>query len=260
MIGIDKYAYNSKLSRVKASEKFFFSIIPLLICLIANSKIVSAVTLVAMGFATISMGGFCTKRYLKFLLIPSSFLVIGVITIIINKLEPASAGKLFYFEIFNSIYGITTKSLNLGITLYLKSLASISCLYFFSLNTPMNSIFNFLRKLKLPILIIELMELIYRFIFIVWEQASKIHIAQSSRLGYNGFKRSIKSLAELVSMVFIKSMNRVERIDIALESRGFDGNFIFLIEEEKESKEVKYFGGLLIIALIAIIVIERVIK
>lgn len=260
MIGIDKYAYNSNIARVKTSDKMFFAIIPLIICLIANDKVISIVTLIFMAFGTIILGGFSFKKYFTFLLVPSGFLIIAVLTIIVNRFDNNTAGELFYFKLFGNTFGITEKSLNTGLTLYLKALATVSCLYFISLNTPMNSIINFLKKIRIPMIIIELMELIYRFIFIIWEQAGRIHTAQNSRLGYLGFKRSLKSLGQLLSMVFIKSMNRVERIDIALESRGFNGNFEFLIEEEVSSKKIKCLSVLLILILIVIIVIERVIQ
>ena len=260
MIAIDKYAYHSKLSHIKAADKFFLTALPLCICLFASSNVVSVVTLITMCFATLVLGGFSGIQYIKILFIPSNFLAIGVITIIVNKLRPDSLDTLLSLRIFGDFYGITVQSFKTGITLYFKSLAAVSCLYFFSLNTPMNSTFNYLRRLHLPIILIELMELIYRFIFIVGNEAYKIHIAQSARLGYSKFTTSLKSLAELVSTVFIKSLSRVERANLALESRGFDGNFNYLIEEEEDSKILKVIGVLMSVVLLVIAMIERLIR
>ncbi|MCX7615567.1 MAG: cobalt ECF transporter T component CbiQ, partial [Clostridiales bacterium] len=254
----DKLAYSSKLSNIRAAEKIFFAAVPLLICLFANSILVSVITISAMFLANIIMGGIYPKQYIKLLLLPFGFLIIGVITIIVNKIEPGSPDKLLYFHLFGGMYGITMRSLIMGIGLFLKAFAAVSCMYFISLNTPMNSIFNYFRRLKLPSLFIELMELIYRFIFVVWNEAGKIRCAQNSRLGYVNFESGLKSTAGLISMVFVKSMNRVEKTNLAYESRGFDGEFKYLIEEEMGSKTVLFLGAILSSVLLAISIFERI--
>ena len=104
-----------------------------------------------------------------------------------------------------------------------KSLGAISAMYFLALNTPMTDVTLGLRRLKVPGLMIELMDLIYRFIFVLWETAANIRTAQDSRLGYTGFRRSIASLGGLSSMVFLRAWNKADAIYSALESRGYTG-------------------------------------
>ncbi len=260
MIEIDKYAYNSRLSNIKAAEKVFFAALPGIICLFGNSNTVCVITLISMCVVSVVGGGYSIIRLIKILLIPSGFLIIGVLTVVVTRVEPALAEDNLYLHIFSSSYGITEQSLSSGIALFLRALAMVSCLYFLSLNTPMNSILNYFRRLKLPGIIIELTELIYRFIFVVWNESVKIRIAQKSRLGYKDFKTSLKSMAELVAIVFIRAMKHVENANIALESRGFDGNFSFLVEEEKQSMMIRCVGLMLSAVLFAIAVMERVMK
>ena len=52
----------------------------------------------------------------------------------------------------------------------------------------MTDILEVLRKMRLPALLIELMMLIYRFIFLLLETASAIMTAQESRLGKPGLQ------------------------------------------------------------------------
>lgn len=256
MIGIDKIAYNSKLSNTSVSQKVVFCLVPLIICLVSNSIIICIITIFSMAFFNIFVGGIKFKNYLKFLLIPFGFVVISIITIVFNKLSPFEQNKIFSLSFFNNSYGITENSLLIGIKLFLKSIASVSCLFLLSLNTPMNNLFNFFRKLRLPKLFVDIMELIYRFIFILFFEAKSIFIAQLARLGYKNFKSSIVSLANLVSLIFLSSLNRADNINISLESRCYDGHFGYLAEQEVFSKSVAIFGFILSSVLLTLLILK----
>lgn len=257
-MGLDKYAYGSKLAGVKTGNKIAFASALLIICMTFSSNLISVLTILIMSAATVLWGGLRPGMYVKLLLIPAAFLVTGIMTVIINQFglhdEP-----LFAIKVFGNFYGVSISSLCNGVTIFLKSLGAITCLYFFSLNTPMNSVLSLVRK-RFPGIIVELMELIYRFIFVIWEEAIKIHIAQASRLGYKGFRNSIESFAELVTTVFIRAFRRVERVNISLESRGFEGNFEFLSEEEISSGPMKATTITSCILLLAAGITERLMK
>lgn len=255
-MGIDKYAYHSKIAHVKAELKLASAMCLIVICLVFSTNVISSAIILLTSLSTLLLGGFSLKTYLKLLLIPIAFLVTGVITIVINKLDGSST-ILLAVHIFGGLYGVSVASLHTGLTLFLKSFAAVCCLYFFSLNTPMNSFLSWLRK-KFPGMLVELMELIYRFIFIIWEEAGKIHIAQTSRLGYDGFKNSLDSLGELVTTVFIRAFRRAERITVSLESRGFEGNFDFLVEEEDGNPIIIVGTAIASAALITVGLLERI--
>ena len=85
-----------------------------------------------------------------------------------------------------------------------------------------------LERLHVPHLMVELMELIYRFIFVLTETASRIRLAQESRLGYQGLRRSLSSLGTLASMVFLRAWRKADRVYTALESRGYSGSLVTL--------------------------------
>lgn len=258
MSGIDKYAYQSKLAGVKASVKLVFAVCMMLICIAFSSNVISIMTIALMSAATLFLGGCRPKTYYSLLIVPFTFLVTGVITIIINRL-PSTEGAICWFGFLGGIYGISVNSLYAGINLFLKSMGAVCCLYFFSLNTPMNSFLSLLRK-KVPGIFVELMELIYRFIFIIWDESRRIYTAQESRLGYRGFSNSMKSLGELVTTVFIRALRRVDRVNVALESRGFDGNFDFLLEEERSSSLITVLTLISSLAFITIGIFERLAK
>ena len=103
-------------------------------------------------------------------------------------------------------------------------------MYFLSLNSPVTELTMALEKLHVPKLLVELMELIDRFIFVLAETASNIRTAQDSRLGYQDFRRSVSSLGMRSSMVFLRAWRKPERSYTALESRGYTGSLTTLTD------------------------------
>ncbi len=259
MIGIDKIAYTSKIAKIDPFQKFLFSIIPLLLCICLNSITLSILTIFIMGYASFKLGGISYKTFSALLLIPLAFLIFGSFTVMINQF-PKDYNVLFGIKVGNYMYGVSSGSFLNGLNIIFKALAAVSCMYFFSLNTNMNSFFIMLRKTKLPILFIEIMELMYRFIFIIFEEGQRIYIAQNSRLGYVGFKNKLKSTADLVSTVFISAFKKVDRINSALESRGFNGSLDSLEESYEKDKKFNIYTILVCTLLIVAYILERIVK
>lgn len=256
MIQIDNYAYKSKLLNTDPRGKLIFSITILSICLMMNSAIVGILTIFIMGLVNIKVSGISTKKYLKLLSIPLIFLIFGTITVIIGRYD-ISHEILFGVKLGNYQYGTDKNSLFKGITLITKALGAVSSMYFLSLNTPMIELFEFLRGTKLPNLLVTLMELIYRFIFIIWEEASNMRIAQASRLGDANFKTAVKSTGEMIGMLFIRAYKRADRVFMSLESRGYNGEVRFFREEYKSDKRLYFVTAIVSVILVLIGLAER---
>lgn len=228
MISIDKLAYISELRKTNPMEKFIFSILTMIVCIVLNNIVVSIITLLLMASITIFKGKIPAKTYGKLILLPMVFLIIGIINIAVNLIQ-SNKDALFSFNMFNLRLGITEDSLLSALRIFFKALASVSCLYFLTLTTPVFEVLSVLRKLKVPKLFVELMSLIYRFIFVLLDTANMILISQSSRLGYSTIKISYNSLGQLITSLFISSYKRSQDIYTAMESRGYNGE-INLIE------------------------------
>lgn len=256
-MGIDKYAYNSRLAATRTFDKLIFSLLPLFVCLFSNSNIVSLTVLSVMGVSTIYWSGLSVRKYLKLLTLPLTFLILGTLTIIIQAIDATDISVIHTAPIFGKTYGITKQSLEGGMELILKSIAAVSCLYFFSLNTTMNSFFNSLRKSKLPSVLIELMELIYRFIFVIGSEANRIYTAQASRLGYRSFLVGLKSLGVLAAALFVKALGRTERLNYALEARNFRGSYEYLIIKDEKCIAFSIGGILFAVFLICLKLAEQ---
>ena len=105
----------------------------------------------------------------------------------------------------------------------LTAMASISCLYVLSLNTPMTEILDVLKKLHVPAVLIELMLLTYRFIFILLEEARAVLTAQKARLGNRDVKTAVRSFGQMASVLFVRALKRSDALYHAMEARCYDG-------------------------------------
>lgn len=255
MIVIDKLCYNSRLRHVNVGEKFFFSMTTLLICVVSRSLLIACIVLLTTGILSVKKGGIPFFRYRRLLFLPLSFLLLSTFTIILN----VSKAPLDAFAIPLGNYYITGSyaSLYFALQLMLTALAAVSCLYFLSLSTPMTDILQLLRWLRCPALIVELMLLIYRFIFVLLDIATAITTSQHSRLGNKDFKTSLHSFGTLGSTLFIRAMKKANALFDSMESRCYDGVLQVLEERNPSKKNEMMWIVIFELCLIAIYVIER---
>lgn len=222
MIGTEKYAYSSKLRNTDPITKILITVGIMFLCIILNNIYVSLVTLVSMSVINIKMGGHDVKDLWKMFRIPMGFIFLGVVTIIVGKYAPDTE-LIAGVSIGGSLYGISSAGLIQALNIFTKAMGVIGSVYFLVMNTPMTDINLALGRMHVPTLFVELMELVYRFIFILTETAENIKVAQNSRLGYIDIRTSYKSTGDLVSRLFISSYKKADHIYNALESRGYDG-------------------------------------
>jgi cobalt/nickel transport system permease protein len=230
MIYIDKYAYFNNMKNIHPLEKFIFAISTLIIVLSANSIIISISVFLLVSLIILFKASIPFKFYIKILTIPVSFLLIGVLTIALNLISNQS-GIIFAFNFFNLKFGMTSASFHSAVFLFFKTLGSVTCLYFLTLTVPVVELINIMKSLKIPKLFLELMVLIYRFIFVLFDTFDKIHTSQVSRLGNINIRTRFKSMGKLIASLFVISLKKSDDIYNALESRCYNGEFNFLMKE-----------------------------
>ena len=251
MFSIDSYAYSNKLRKFHPAEKCAFAMITLIICLVASSVPTSLSVFALMSVVVVGYAGIPARVFAGFMSVPISFLLVGVLTIAVTVTKEPLA-FLFSVSMWGFNIGVTKVGSAAAVPLLFKSLGAVSCLYFLSLTTPMIDIVYVLKKMKVPALFIELMTLIYRFIFVLAETAEKIYTSQSSRLGYSGVKVAFSSLGELASMLFIKSFHRSQLLFQALSSRCYTGGLNVLDAEYRFSVRNLFFIVVLDAGLVAL--------
>ena len=227
-MGTDRYAYLSRLRDVDPAPKIVLSFAILLGAVVLPSAAAGLFTLLSAFLLNVFSGGQKPRVVGHFLKIPLVFLLIGALTIVLRPLPQEAQAIWSGMLLGRWRWGITAEQLRLGLTVFCRAMGAVSAMYFLSLNTPMTDLTMALERLHVPKLFVELMELIYRFIFLLAGEAGRIKVAQESRLGYRGFRRSMHSMGELLSTVFVRSLHRGNRVFSALESRGYTGSLTTL--------------------------------
>lgn len=237
MILIDKLAYSSAIRYKSPFLKSSFSVGTLLICVGARSFVISAVVLAVMGCLTVFYSRTSVFHYIKLMTVPLVFLALGTVAVAVNLSDVPM--DLLNIAVGNKYLVVSQNSLLYAVRLIAVSLASVSCLYFLILTTPMLELLYVLKKLKCPSLIIEIMMLTYRYIFVLLDMASSIMTAQNCRLGNVSAKSAIIGMGNMLSVVLIRALNKAGQLFDAMESRCYDGEIKVLYESQTSStKEI----------------------
>jgi len=236
MLLIDKYAYLNKLAFVHPLEKMIFSLGLLLFTLIMRDEPLSLITFFVMSAFIIFGAKIPLKYYAKLLLLPGFFLLTSLASILISitpatNVLPAHIGVVTYM---NWTIFIGRASVASAQQLFFIVLGSISCLYFLILTTSVQGICYVLRKWHLPTLLVELVELTYRFIFMFLESMQKIQLAQQARLGYHSPMQWLRSISMLIAALFVEMFQRSRELNNAMQARG--GEIVYWQEVGSYSK------------------------
>ncbi|BCZ47403.1 cobalt ECF transporter T component CbiQ [Clostridium gelidum] len=236
-ISIDFYAYASKIRHWNATFKVSLSVLTLILCIVLDNPHVSVAVIIAMAYLTVMKGEFSVMEYLSILAIPIVFILLGTFTIAIDfSRKPMGQYNLYlgFCYVFTSHAKLKTV-----VFLILKVFAAISALQMMTLSTPSSEIIYVLRKAHVPKLIVELMSLIYRYIFILMDVYAKMKNSAESRLGYCDFKTSCYTFGGIASNMLVISLKKANAYYDAMEARCYDGDLIFLEEDKNvETKQI----------------------
>ncbi len=111
----------------------------------------------------------------------------------------------------------------LGFLIMLRILAAVSLAMLLSFSTPMGDILATLRLLKAPGLILDLADMIYRYVFLIEETAVTMRKAQRARGGEGlSWRRQARDMGIVAGNLLIKAFDRSLRIYKAMLARGYD--------------------------------------
>ncbi|MEA4813051.1 MAG: cobalt ECF transporter T component CbiQ [Anaerolineaceae bacterium] len=225
---IDRFAYANAISRLNPAYKAGFSFALLILCLVVNSLPFSAGVLILCLLATLGWAKLPLRPVLKLISIETAFLVSGVLGVAISasKLETPGAVRVAGLWLL-----LTPASITLALKIFLRALACAAALNFFAMTTPLTDLIALGKKLRLPALLIDLMSLTYRFIFTLWDCFERMTKAREARLGFKDMRTTFRSLGEIIASLFIESYRRSKHLELALEARLWEGNFMVLDEK-----------------------------
>ncbi|GAX35732.1 cobalt ECF transporter T component CbiQ [Nodularia sp. NIES-3585] len=226
---IDTLAYTNRLRWLAPEQKLLFAIALLIITAFAHPP-VQILTAIWMSIWTVIYAKIPLKIYLKLVYIATLFWLTSLPALVINGIhinhlnfienDSIMGFNIGSYYIYISYYGIEQ-----GWKILTRAIASLSCLYFVMLTIPFTELLQTLRRFGFPVLLTDILLLMYRFIFVLLNTASQVWTAQQSRGGYRTFKIGIKSLSLLIGQLLRRTLENYQQVSLSLASRGFNGEF-----------------------------------
>ncbi len=250
---LDDYACTNALRDVNPGLKLSIGLASILICTFSTSPLAPLLVAATLGIATVLIAKIPAKFYLKLLTIPLAFAAFSCLAIIFLQ----GGEALFSFTVLGLDLQVSREGLNLALLLLARTLGATSALFFIALTTPMVEVFSILKSIGLPSFLIELSMLIYRYIFVLLDQAATIHSAQTMRLGGSTIRSSVYSFSMLSSVLFLRAWEQGERLMVSMDSRCYDGRLDVMERLSPASRKGMVIVGCYITIAIAIAFLTR---
>lgn len=121
----------------------------------------------------------------------------------------------------------TQEGLDKAVILFLRIFSAMAALTVLNATTGFRELVDGFKHLGVPKLLVYLLEVTVRYIFVLKDELDRMRLARKSR-GYD-FQKSalnfdaLKTLSQLVAVLFIRSVERGERVFLAMLARGYTG-------------------------------------
>ena len=219
---IDEIAFASPMRRWPPLGKLFLALSMLFASIFASSIVVPGIVLVLGTTLLAYSTRFRFPRVVLIALLDGlAVLIIG--SLVIALITPGTT--LYSLDLFGLRLNLSDSGMDLGLLVFMRALAGMSVMLFFATSTPIPHLSEAMEQLRLPKEISELVVLIYRYSFLLLELLGTMYLAAQCRLGFKGWRNKFRTSGKLAVGLFTRSMEVADRSQVALECRGFRGQF-----------------------------------
>lgn len=134
---------------------------------------------------------------------------------------------------------VTGEGLHLFAAVLVKSWLSVLLSDLLIATTPFPQMVRAMRRLRLPAILTALLSFMYRYLFVLVDEAGRLMTARAARsVGRGGTVRwRARVLGRMIGSLFIRSYERSERIYAAMLARGFAGELRTITELTWERRD-----------------------
>jgi cobalt/nickel transport system permease protein len=218
---IDKFAYqDSAIHRLDSRVKFLVVLVFTAVVISLPRTSLSILACYAVGpFAILVWAGIPLKFVFKQIALVSPFVVVLALSCPLYDRTPLTVG--FGPFALQSTVGWMRCFAILG-----KFVVTMLALIALVSTTRFNNLLSGLQRLGFPRLLIIQLGFLYRYIFVLIDRAHRMLRARAGRKLKNlGFTQELRTGASMLGSLFIRSIDSAERTSIAMQARGFDGNW-----------------------------------
>ena len=223
-IQMDALAYSSRMLHWPPLGKLLLVIV-VLIANIMTDSVITALAVLVLGLVLMA---YSTNMRIPFILgvfIAEAILILIVACGIISINGDTSQPCIWQADFLWMDLYMTADSFNQAWLVMIRAIAGITVMMAFATSTPIPHLAQALRQIRIPDEICEIVVLIYRYAFLLLERLDTMWSAASSRLGFSGFRRTMKTTASIAVGIFTSSMNLADKAQVSLECRGYRGYF-----------------------------------
>lgn len=116
-------------------------------------------------------------------------------------------------------FGISGGIVSLGVILF-RTFLSVSAVLILVAITPFSELTSQLRNMRVPFILVGLLELTYRYLGVLLEEASSMYLAYKLRRG-KGKGLEMRHMGSFVGQLLLRSLDRVEVVYHAMKCRGY---------------------------------------
>ncbi|MBF0777635.1 CbiQ family ECF transporter T component [Streptococcus cuniculi] len=220
MFVIDKYAYQNRWRGVKADYKFLFYVF-LLIISFSGIVPLQLGLLMTVVLLTCYVARMSISAYLKWHLHAIIFIFISLLTFVVTY-HADKGSFLIALPFFKGYLGINGQSLQQAGFIVLRIYCSLVATYFFALTVPFTQMVQLFKKIHVPLFLLEIVVLMYRFIFLVLYEFLTIRDTLDLKFAFYKKRKNYKALGMLAHTLFTKLLDDNERLNEVLTLK-FDG-------------------------------------
>lgn len=149
----------------------------------------------------------------------------GVLIILFPFITPGK--EIIAFKLGSMSIAATGEGLDKAVILFCRVLSALLALTLLNATTSFREIINGLRHLHMPRILVSLLEFTVRYIFVLNDELQRMKLARKAR-AYD-LNRSIlhrdalKTMTQLLAVLFLRSVERGERVFHAMLARGYGG-------------------------------------
>jgi cobalt/nickel transport system permease protein len=214
---IDTLAHTNRWSTRHLGERLWWSG-GLLIAAVTLSVWPTAPLVLVAVAVSCRLAGLSPGPMLRILRAPAGFLAAGVVVSTVS-IQPG----------WPPVVGLGDP--RAGLVLASRAIAAGAAAVLLACTVPLPALLAWARRWRVPASVCELAMLMYRMVAVGLERARWQRLAQESRGGYLGVRRSVRSLGLLAAAAFVGSVGQAERLATGLAARGFDGT-VHLLDDE----------------------------
>jgi cobalt/nickel transport system permease protein len=154
---------------------------------------------------------------------------------------------------------VTSEGLVLFAMVVVKAWLSIMASGLLVVSTPFPDLLKAMRSLHVPVVLTATISFMYRYLFVLVDEAMRLQIARAARAAGPGRAMwwRARVLGGMIGSLFIRSYERSERIFAAMLSRGFSGEVRTLTRLTWQARDT-WVGLAWLVALAAIAALGRV--